>query len=59
MFVRVFPRCSVISQAIAFNLRLGIILRLQSTHGRLDQSTQNGNIFRNSEAEVDVRLHHR
>src|SRR5712692_635328 len=43
----------------AFNLRRSVLLGLQSAHGRLDQSTQNGNIFWNSEAEANVRLSHR
>src|SRR5260370_42564247 len=43
----------------AFDLIWGVVLRLQSAHGCVDQFAQNGNIFRNSEAEVNVRLHHR
>src|SRR5712664_2667562 len=43
----------------AFDLTRGVVLRLQSAHGCVDQFAQNGNIFRNSEAEVNVRLHHR
>jgi len=34
----------------------GVILRLQSADGRVDQFAQSGNIFRNSEAEADVRF---
>src|SRR4030088_2400491 len=41
----------------AFDLRLGIVLRLQSTHGCVDQSAEDGNIFRNSEAELNVCSH--
>src|SRR5713101_8811156 len=43
----------------AFDLRRRVVLRLQSAHGRVDQFTQNGDIFGNSEAEPNVRLHHR
>src|SRR5712664_1655969 len=43
----------------AFDLIWGVVLRLQCAHGCVDQFAQNGNIFRNSEAEVNVRLHHR
>ena len=42
----------------AFDLRRRIVLRLQPARRRVDQFAQNGNIFRNSEAELDVRLHH-
>src|SRR5260370_32855624 len=42
----------------AFALRRCIVLRLQSPHGRVYQFTQNGNIFGNGEAEVDVRVEH-
>src|SRR5712664_1657110 len=43
----------------AFDLIWGVVPRLQCAHGCVDQFAQNGNIFRNSEAEVNVRLHHR
>jgi len=43
----------------AFDLRGRVILRLQSTHGRFDQPTQNGDIFGNSEAKMNVRMLHR
>src|SRR5260370_18496556 len=42
----------------AFNLRWSIVLRLQTTDGRVDQFAEDGNIFGNSEAEVKVRFHH-
>src|SRR5216683_6825728 len=42
----------------AFHLRLGVVLGLQSAHGRFDQCSQNGNIFGGSEAEVNVCSRH-
>src|SRR5258705_3503578 len=43
----------------ALDLCRRVVLRLQSADGRFDQFAQNGNIFRDSKAEVDVRLHRR
>src|SRR5437660_2407269 len=42
----------------AFDLGGGVVMRLQSANGSVDQFAQNGNIFRSSEAKVNVRLHH-
>src|SRR6266478_7147323 len=43
----------------AFDLCRRVVMGLQSPHGRVYQFTQNGNIFGNGEAEVDVRVYHR
>src|SRR5260370_41056795 len=43
----------------AFDLIWGVVLGLQSAHGCVDQFTQNGNIFRTSTSDSNVRLHHR
>src|SRR5258708_21487131 len=40
----------------AFDLIWGVVLRLQSAYGRVDQFTQNATIFTNSAAEANVRL---
>ena len=42
----------------AFDLLLCVVLRLQPTHRRFDQFVENGNIFRNSEPETNLRLRH-
>src|SRR5439155_18836750 len=41
-----------------FDLRLRVVLSLQSADGRFDQFTQNGHIFGNSEPEVNPGLTH-
>src|SRR2546425_10787765 len=42
----------------ALDLRLRIVLRLQSAHRHFDQFTQDGNVFGNSEPEMNVGLRH-
>src|SRR5260370_33079279 len=43
----------------AVDLCWGVVLRLQSADGRVDQLAQSRNIFRNGQAMADVRLHRR